>query len=387
MKLRNDIHKRFILIVGAPMLACLLTQCATHEVEQELKQNVTRKGEVYARELAAQSPFEKMEISWNEASELMKERNLKYRQALKDEVEASQKRGLVNNLTHEVRKSLTTSVQNTLNPSEIAKAMKDPVQSIPRQLESITDLKNITHSLTQSEWERVSQGVEAEMIQRKEMVNLHALFCQSENLKRLKSDMALIAQSDKLEKGKEVDKELVKLEKLMKKERGTWLDKVRDFFNAEYHDVELNNYTRKLSFYRGVDDPGFNEWERWAVLEYSDTVANEMKVSHQDAKPVLPGIVLLKEKFGVNDLRSQLASNGMPDNDTVSEVRKMLKNWRQLKSVQQEISELEVKVSNVANEEAIKLADLKKVSKLYELKKQEVDYLKMLWLKDEQCWG
>ena len=369
------------------MLACLLTQCATHEVEQELKQNVTRKGEVYARELAAQSPFEKMEISWNEASELMKERNLKYRQALKDEVEASQKRGLVNNLTHEVRKSLTTSVQNTLNPSEIAKAMKDPVQSIPRQLESITDLKNITHSLTQSEWERVSQGVEAEMIQRKEMVNLHALFCQSENLKRLKSDMALIAQSDKLEKGKEVDKELVKLEKLMKKERGTWLDKVRDFFNAEYHDVELNNYTRKLSFYRGVDDPGFNEWERWAVLEYSDTVANEMKVSHQDAKPVLPGIVLLKEKFGVNDLRSQLASNGMPDNDTVSEVRKMLKNWRQLKSVQQEISELEVKVSNVANEEAIKLADLKKVSKLYELKKQEVDYLKMLWLKDEQCWG
>ena len=68
-------------------------------------------------------------------------------------------------------------------------------------------------------------------------------------------------------------------------------------------------------------------------------------------------------------------------------MRKMLKNWRQLKSVQQEISELEVKVSNVANEEAIKLADLKKVSKLYELKKQEVDYLKMLWLKDEQCWG
>jgi len=386
MKLSDGIHKRLIIRFSVPILACLLSQCATHEVQQELQQNVARKGESYARELAAQSPFKKVNISWNEASELMKERNTKYSKALKDEAEANKTRGFANNLTHEVRKSLTTSVQHTLNPAEIAKAMKDPVKSLPRQIESITDLKNITHSLTQSEWERVSQGVGAEMVQRKEMVKLHMLFCQNENLKSLKENIGQIIESNKLEKGKEVSKEVAKIKTLIKKERSVWLDEVRDFFNAEYLDVELGSYTSKLSFYRGVNDPGFNKWERWGKLEHSGKVANEMKASHKESKAILPGVSLVKEKLGVNDIRSRLVNDGMLDDDAVNGVRKMLKNWRQLKSVQQQISELELKISKVTEEEAIKLADLKQVSKLYELKWREVIHLEILWIMDEQCW-
>lgn len=116
---------------------------------------------------------------------------------------------------------------------------------------------------------------------------------------------------------------------------------------------------------------------------------NDLKVSHEEDKPILPGVSLLKETFGVNDIRSQLANDGMLDDDAVSEVREMLKNWRELKSVQQEITELEAEIYELKKDEAavMSLADLKQVTKLYELKQKEVNYLTRLWIKDEQCWG
>ena len=159
MMSRKDIPFGFTVLVLASLV---LTQCAVQEVKQELSESVERKGASFAHELSAQSPFKKVEMSWREASELMKERNSKYRQAIIDKEESLIKRGLVNNFTFEVRKSLTGSVQTTLNPSAIAKAMKDPVATLPKQLESITDLKNIYHSLTQTEWGRISQSVRAE---------------------------------------------------------------------------------------------------------------------------------------------------------------------------------------------------------------------------------
>lgn len=242
--------------------------------------------------------------------------------------------------------------------------------------------------MTQSEWARVSQGVGAEMVQREQMVSLHELFCQSENLKSLQNDMSALVDAEKLEKSKSMDKELAKLEVMIEKEHDTWLDKVRDFFNAEYHDVEFNNYNRKLSSYRGVSDPGFSDYERWGKLEHSDEMVNELKVSHEEAKPILPGVSMLKETFGVNDVRSELAHEGMLDDEAVNDVRKILKNWRELKSVQQEITELETKISQFkkGKDAAVSYTDLKEVSKLYELKQKEVKFLSQLWIMDEQCW-
>ena len=379
MKPQVEILREVTVLVIASFTLC---QCATQEVKRELTQKVERKGETYSRELTAQSPFKKVEMSWREASELMKERNPKYRQAILDKEESLNKKGIVNNLTHEVRKSLTSSLQTTLNPSEIAKAMKDPVASLPRQLESITDLKNISHSLTQSEWGRVTQSVRADAAQRQEMVNLHVLFCQSENLEQAERELKMMKDSDKLKANKVVDAELVKAQKLLEKERSQWLDRVRDFFNAEYYDVELNAYQKRLSFYRDVTDPGFSDWRRWRMLENSDRLASEMQKQHDKDKPVLPGMNRLKENLGVSELRSQLAETSGVNQEMAKEVRQMLKNWRNLKSVQQKI----VAQNKAEVLDEVRVNDLKRVTTLYQLKKKELDHLKVFWMIDEECW-
>ncbi len=93
----KEILLRYSVLAAASLA---LTQCATQAVKQELNQSVERTGASFARELAAQSPFKKVEMSWREASELMKERNQKYRQAIFDKEESQIKKGLVNNFTH-----------------------------------------------------------------------------------------------------------------------------------------------------------------------------------------------------------------------------------------------------------------------------------------------
>ena len=383
MKFKIVILSRF---VGSVLISLLFTQCVTQEVKHELDKNVKVKGQTYARELEAQSPFKTVKISWSDASKLMKERNLKYRQAAIDKRNSAAKKGAVRNIGHEMRKSFTSSVKNTLNPSEIVKAMKDPVGAFPDQLESITDLKNISHSLTQSEWERVTKVVKAESVQRREMVNLHVLFCQSENIEKAEQELQKLIDSERLKETKEVMKELTNTQVILRKEREQWLDSVRDFFNAEYHDVEFKAYRDKLSFYRDIKDPKFSDWERWRVMEHSNTLAVEMKGKHDDDKPVLPGIYSLKEKLGVSKVRNKLTQEEMPSTDMVKEVRKMLRNWRLLKLVQQEIEEQELESIKSVNDEVLGVSDIKNVTVVYNLKKREIDHLKEFWLMDEQCW-
>ncbi len=386
MKLRKEILIRFSICLFIPLF---FSHCATHEVGRELDKGVALRGETYARELAAQSPFEKVEMSWREASELMKERNPEYRKAIMDKEESKIKKGMVGNLTHEVRKSLTSSVQTTLNPVEIAKAMKNPVDALPKQLESITDLKNISHSLTQSEWGRVSQSVRADAVKRREVVNLHVLFCQGENLEKAEGELEELLDGEKVEQSKEFSKELAKTKGVMGKWREEWLDDVRDFFNAEYHDVEFNAYSR-LNFYRDVDNPGFTDWRRWRLLENSDKLVVELRKQHLEGKPILPGMNQLTDHFGVRRLRSELSDEGNLNEGMVREVRGMLRDWRKLKSLQQKITSLEVDSPDSlegSKDKSVSVSDLRRVTALYELKKKEVDYLKVFWVMDEECWN
>jgi len=381
----KEIVSRFTVLAVAPILALSLTQCATQEVKQELSQSVEREGKSYALELASQSPFKKVEMSWREASELMKERNTNYRQAIIDKEESLIRRGPVNNFTYEVRKSLTSSVQTTLNPGELAMAIKDPVTSFPKQLESITDLKNISHSLTQSEWGRVSQSVQADAAQRREMVELHALFCQSENLEKAEKNLGkfieVVSEDGSAKPNKAMITELAKAQAVLKKERGQWLDQVRNLFNAEYYDVKFKDYKKKLSFYREVHDPDFSDWKRWRILENSGRLVTELQKQHDDEKPALPGIKQITHNQDVVELRSNLAQQSTLNQDMASEVRQMLKSWRNLKSVQQKITE-----SKPDAEKSPNVAGLKLVTAVYQLKKKEIEQLKTFWMIDERCW-
>jgi uncharacterized protein YajQ (UPF0234 family) len=281
-------------------------------------------------------------------------------------------------------------VQTTLNPGEIAQAVKNPVASIPRQLESITDLKNISHSLTQSEWERVSQSVRADAVQRREIVSLHALFCQDENLVKAEKDLGTLVErlstEDTAKPNKPMAEELAKAQAAIKNERAQWLNQVRNFFNAEYYDVEFTDYKKKLSFYREVTNPEFSDWKRWRMLENSDRLASELKEQHGKAKPALPGISLITHNLGLAELRSNLNQQNVFNQEMAKEVRQMLKSWRKLKYVQQKIVSSEVRFSQKAIEKYPSVADLKLITALYDLKKKEIEQLRAFWMIDENCW-
>ncbi len=379
---------RFTILVIVPTT---LTQCANQEVTQTLDQKLQVSGESYTKELAAQSPFKKVELTWSDATDLMEKRNPHYRQAIIDKETSAIRRGFANNLTYEVRKSLSNSVQSTLNPGEIALAMKDPVTSFPRQLESITDLKNISHSLSQSEWQRVTQSVRADAVERREIVNLHVLFCQSENLKNaqqdLKSMMEAVSKDAAASQNKELRAALTNAQATLKSEREQWLNQVRDFFNAEYYDVELNNYKGKLSFYRDVTDPEFSDWKRWRMLENSDRLAEELRKQHSNQKPLLPGVSLISNNLGVNDFKENLVQQSTLNESMAKEVRQMIKNWRNLKSLQQNLVQQEQRLSQSRTKKIPSLVDVKTLCEIFDLKKREVEQLKAFWVIDEKCWN
>lgn len=383
MKFQKQLFNKLIVILFAPVM---LSQCATEEVRKDFSKRVERNGNSYVDELAAQSPFKKVELSWREANELMRDRNPKYHQALLSKKESGIKKGAVKNFTYEVRKSITDSVQTTLHLNEIAKAMNNPVSSMPKQLRSITDLKNISHSLTQSEWERVLLSIKADIAEREEMVMLHVLFCQSENLVRAEKQLEKIAKVDEPKQNKAFVTELEKARGLVKKERGQWLDRVRDFYNAEFYDVEFKDYKAKLDFYRHVSNPVFSDWKRWRLLENSEMLASEMQKEHREAKPLLPGMNVLKRKLGVMELQSQLGHQRVMNEKMATEVRQMLRNWRELKSVQKKIVASDISYSKSDVMQALGVKDVKRVISEFKLKKTEIDKLRVFWAMDEDCW-
>jgi len=67
------------------------------------------------------------------------------------------------------------------------------------------------------------------------------------------------------------------------------------------------------------------------------------------------------------------------------EVRQMLKNWRNLKSVQQKIAALEVSFSQSAGRPP-SVVDLRRVASVYQLEKKKINYLKTFWMLNESRW-
>ena len=365
--------------------AGLLSQCAHKEVKRQLDASVQTRGQNFARELQAQSPFEKVSLTWNDATELMKERNPEYREAVATQIEAESKSGAVKNFTFEVKQSLANTATQTLNPKEIAKALNNPVAELPKQLSSLTDLKNISHSLEQQEWERVGQAVEAQKKTRKELVKLHVLFRQE---KVIEEHKALLDKYEKRVEGKP------KLVSLLKKKRSkyeeqrkVWLNSVRDFFNAEYYDVDFKDSGKSLTLYRKVTDPEFHQWERWRSLGRSEEIAAQLCKQHEENKPTVPGINSLKSSLGIQQFQSNLALSGEKQAVLRSEVRTMLKKWRELKNAQAKITALKAKLAEGPSPEEITPQLIEEEFKVYEFLQLEIKLVSYFWMLDEECWS
>lgn len=363
----------------------LVCQCAHKEVRYQLDNKVQDSGENYAKELEAQSPFEKVSLSWNDATELMRERNAKYQKAVATQIEAESKGGVVKNFTYEVKRSLTNTATQTLNPKEIVKAINNPVAELPKRLKSLTDLKNISHSLEQQEWHRVGQAVEAQKITRVEMVKLHVLFRQE---RVIEGQKALLEKYEKLAEGQpKLVSLLKKKRKIYEGEREAWLNSVRDFFNAEYHDVDFYDTENSLTLYREVSDPEFHQWQRWRRLDRAEELVKQLSKEHGDNKPVVPGVNSLKASLGIKEVQSNLLVNVEKQTSVRGEVRMMLKKWRELKNAQIKIAALKSKESDSFKLEGMTAQVIDEQFKIYEFLQTEIKLVSYFWMLDEECWG
>ena len=375
---------RSIFIVIGAFGAGFFSQCANKEVKHQLDRGLQTRGQSYALEMQAQSPFEKVSLSWSEATELMMGRNPNYQKVIASKKEAERANGLIKNFTYEVKKSLTSTASQTLNPQEIVKAINNPVAELPRRLKSLTDLKNISHLLEQKEWSRVGQSVNAEKSARHEMVKLHVLFRQEKVIEEHK---------EMLEKLEELVVGKASLEKLLKKkrvnyesQRKAWLNSVRDFFNAEYYDVSFEDFNGTFTLYRNVADPKFDQWQRWGSLGHSEELAKQMRLQHKENKPVIPGMNSLKTSLGIKEFQNNLADREDKQTDIRGEVRMMLKKWRELKNTQSKITDLESK-NNVVDPEQLSIQTIEESFKVYQFLQTEIHLVSYFWMLDEDCWS
>ncbi len=379
-----------VSIVGA---SAFFSSCAPQQVQKKLDTQLSLQGHSYSREINAQSPFKKIKLSWAEASELMKERNVKYRKSILDKEQAESEEGVVKSFTNELRKNLGETVLTTFSPSEIASVIKSPIAAVPKQFESLTNLKNVSHSMTTQEWSRVSLAISAETSSREEKVKLHKLFREyhllNEKNKVISKYEKELEVKELLPEHKPLIKPFEKNVASYKKQREAWLNRVRDFFDAEYYDVEFKNQQKSMPFYRTVNDPKFGDHNRWMLLDHSTDLVKELKADHKKAKPELPGLGMIKSSLGVDQLKASAQKMDLIVNQSKEqefmrkEVRGMLKNWRELKVLQESIKAKELELAKI---DKLSAKEFTLANQVYDLKMKELNLASQFWVKDESCW-
>lgn len=358
-------------------MSCCWVSCAQQEVVKKVDLHSYREGMRYTGEVESQSPFKPMKQSWSGALALMKERNLEYLKAKKSFYESRQKRHGIQQFGEKLTESVKLSVQDALKPTAIVKSVKDPVAGLPQQLSSVTGIKDISHQMEQEVWKGEVSAVEARLVMRREQVKLYGILARGEviesELKRVKAqDLAAIKDG----KQKAAHKKWVAK---VEKDRAAWLNEVRDFFNAEYYDVKFTRDESEMPDYRGVATPNLEEWQRWCFLSRSQKLVKELTNNHDKGKPVVPGERLVRTT-------AVQFVGGEPEYDVEleeaqlrGEVRKLIRNWREMKSAQADQKEL----MSIAKNGAVALAAFQQQ---YALRQKEIKHASVVWMLDEHCW-
>lgn len=371
---------RILLLTKLAAVAALFVSCAQQQVELRVDDHAEHEGLRYADEVAAQSPFDTLSVSWSGAVDLMEERNLSYRKAKSSYREATAEKPALTKLRSQLKSSVKVSVKDVLKPKALAKSLNDPLSGLPKQIASVSGLKDISHEMQQTAWGNEGASVEARLQMRRERAKLYTLLNKGEvidaELKRLQS----LVEPEKWDP--KYTAALNKWRASVQKERSAWLDQVRNFFNAEYFDVNFRKDGTAMPLYRNVKNPDLSEWQRWNYLSRSQSLVKELRSNHQKSKPAVPGTRAVKSK--VNELMNKAPELEVElDTDQVrGEVRKLISNWRGLKRAQAELSELVVKPEKVVSP----MAELQLAQKSYRLRQQEIKHASVVWLMDEYCW-
>lgn len=343
-------------------------------------------GRVYASEVLAQSPFETVKLSWRDARELMKVRNPQYRSAALSYNSATSATPLVKNFRTQMGDSIEDTVKGIVNPEDLAKTFKEPVTGLPKQLESISSLKDVSHKMAQTEWVKKENEIVSEKKMREQVVKLQALFRRSATLDRH------LAWVEGVKSGGELDadtkKELVKFETKLKEDRKVWLNEVRDFFNAEYYDVQFVQGGTVMPNYSDVVQPDFTEWQRWGTLGRVESLAGALKNEHEKSKPAIPGTALVMDKLTMmmNDGDRKLDAE-LDTQNVRNSVRSLIRSWRGMKLAQQKAAKIRTEIKPLEDSAAAGKALVSKRQELYSLEQKEIQYAKVVWMMDEKCWA
>lgn len=374
-------NSRWMLMPAAALV--LASGCVQQHVSDSVEQQSVIEGQRYANEVRAQSPFETVEISWSEAETLMKDRNLKYRSAWHEYQEAAEQTPLVEELGEQVKDMVDLSLGDILKPDNLLKSMQTPVSELPRQLRSISTLKDLSHKIEQGTWEKTSESFYAEILMRREQVKLHQLLRTGE---LIDAEMAHLEQAEPLPTG--ASKELVAVrqewQQTLHRSRVGWLGEVRDFFNAEYHDVSFKKDRSGLPDYRDMHQPDLTEWQRWCRLSRSQELVSVLQKAHQDSKPALPGTELVTDKLaGIVGLDNPSPAPRVKTSDMRSEVRSLIRSWREMKEAQQRAGQLEAR----SGDSLTSIAQVRTRQNIFKLRQQEIQSTSVVWMMDENCWN
>ncbi len=88
---------------------------------------------IFADEILAQSPFERVTLDWDEARELMYDRNLAVAKAYESKQEATASSPLIANLMNHVQSSVGDTARGILSPDDLFKVAKSPFEELPKQ--------------------------------------------------------------------------------------------------------------------------------------------------------------------------------------------------------------------------------------------------------------
>lgn len=365
------------------LMVALTTSCVQQHITDSVTEHSVVEGARYAEEVSAQSPFDTVEMSWSEAAELMKVRNHGYREALNAYEKAVEEQPLLQQLTANVKGTVKVSVSDVLKPQELLKMFNEPVTQLPKQLASLSKIKDISHTAETDAWKHTADAVDAEIKMREEKVKLQSLLRTGElidgEIKNLESAAPLPKDIDP-----KVAQSVKKWQDSLRSERGKWLDQVRDFFDAEYNDVQFVKDSSGLPSYTNVSRPDLSKWERWCQLKRSKELVTGLTKAHEKEKPALPGTSLVTDKISsmlrLDDKEAKQVRNSQ---SVRKEARKLIQNWRKMKEAQKKAAKLE------AEEKPGSFGSLAHVAKrqtIFNLRRQEIQHASVIWMMDENCW-
>lgn len=361
------------------LFSTLCVGCVREQVVQSIEEHKVVEGKVHANEVKAQSPFKKVEMDWEAAKNLMAKRNPKYRAAALGYVEACKETSVVKDFGGHVGSGFGNSLKSVASPDAIAKSLKSPISELPKQFESLSSLKNISHEMAQTAWEKK----ESEMLCRKQMrteeVMLQVYFKKGELIDKHLAWAAVMKKGEVDPASMEL---LVKFEAKLKEDRKVWLNGVRDFFNAEYYDVQFRGESVSMQNYRKLVQPDFSDWKRWGALNRVEALAKVLKKRHKESKPMIPGTTVVKEKLqGMLNLEGGMEAE-LETREVRASIRQLIRSWREMKVAQRKIGELESGLG-----EGVDKKVLGKRAQLYGLEMKELECAKAVWLVDERCWS